>query len=121
MVIISFIFLAGSIEGWFNIYTTIIMIFAFLCCVGITYPNTSALSLAPFAKNAGTAAALLGALQMGVGSLVSVLVSLFKSRSSIPMAGLMTAAAALAFVILVVGRRKIVEKVESTESNVLIH
>ena len=102
------------------------MIFAFLCCVGISYPNTSALSLAPFAKNASTAAALLGAFQMAAGTLVSVLVSLFKSRSSIPMAGLMATAAVLAFVILVIGRRKITPVTDEiiagdTENNFLVH
>jgi DHA1 family bicyclomycin/chloramphenicol resistance-like MFS transporter len=107
MVIISLAFLVGSINGWFGLYGTIGMIFAFLCSVGITSPNTSALSLAPFSKNAGTAAALLGSFQMAMGTLVSVLVSLFKSHSSIPMAGLMAAAALLAFIILKVGRKMI--------------
>ncbi len=113
MVIVAFTFLIGSIGGWFNIYGTIIMIFAILCCVGITYPNTSALSLAPFAKNAGTAAALMGALQMAIGTLVSILVSLFKSRSTIPLAGLMAAAAVLALLALMIGRRNIPNKVEA--------
>lgn len=123
MVIVSLIFLAGSILGWFTIYGTVVMIFAFLCCVGISYPNTSALSLAPFAKNAGTAAALLGAFQMAAGTLVSVLVSLFKSRSSMPMAGLMAIAAVLSFVILVIGRRRIpLETDEITaENNFMVH
>ncbi|MDF2432001.1 MAG: transporter, family, multidrug resistance protein [Mucilaginibacter sp.] len=125
MVVISLIFLTGSIFGWFGLYGTIVMIFAFLCCVGITYPNTSALSLAPFSKNAGTAAALMGALQMGVGTLVSILVSQFKSRSSIPMAGLMTAAALLAFLILMIGRRFITEQIDEPvageRNKILIH
>ncbi|MDB5017859.1 MAG: Bcr/CflA family drug resistance efflux transporter [Mucilaginibacter sp.] len=125
MVVISLIFLTGSILGWFGLYSTIIMIFAFLCCVGITYPNTSALSLAPFSKNAGTAAALMGALQMAVGTLVSVLVSQFKSRSSIPMAGLMAAAAVLAFMILLIGKRFITEQIDEPvadgDNKILIH
>jgi DHA1 family bicyclomycin/chloramphenicol resistance-like MFS transporter len=121
MVIVSVIFLMGSINGWFNIYGTVFMIFSFLCCVGISYPNTSALSLAPFAKNAGTAAALLGAFQMAAGALVSVLVSLFKSRSSIPMAGLMAVAAVLSFFILIVGRSRIAEQVEEAGNTVMVH
>ncbi|MDB5006398.1 MAG: Bcr/CflA family drug resistance efflux transporter [Mucilaginibacter sp.] len=125
MVVISLIFLTGSILGWFGLYSTIIMIFAFLCCVGITYPNTSALSLAPFSKNAGTAAALMGALQMAVGTLVSVLVSQFKSRSSIPMAGLMAAAAVLAFMILLIGKRFITKQIDEPvadgDNKILIH
>jgi DHA1 family bicyclomycin/chloramphenicol resistance-like MFS transporter len=115
MVIIGIIFLVGSTGNWMGIYGTIITVFAFLCCVGITYPNTSALSLAPFAKNAGTAAALMGALQMGVGTLVSIVVSMFKSRSTIPMAGLMTTAAVLALLILMIGRRNIKKPVEAED------
>jgi DHA1 family bicyclomycin/chloramphenicol resistance-like MFS transporter len=125
MVIISIIFLTCSVNNWLNIYGTIAMIFAFLCCVGITYPNTSALSLAPFTKNAGTAAALLGAFQMATGTFVSIVVSMFKSRSAIPMAGLMTTAAIIAFLILMIGKRTIPEPVESDvkdeEANFLIH
>jgi DHA1 family bicyclomycin/chloramphenicol resistance-like MFS transporter len=115
MVIIGVVFLAGSAGNWLGIYGTIITVFAFLCCVGITYPNTSALSLAPFAKNAGTAAALMGALQMGVGTLVSIVVSMFKSRSTIPMAGLMATAAMLALLVLIIGRRNIKQPVDADD------
>jgi DHA1 family bicyclomycin/chloramphenicol resistance-like MFS transporter len=93
--------------------------------VGITYPNTTALSLAPFSKNVGTAAALMGAFQMAVGSLTSVVVSLFKSHSSVPMAGTMATAAVIAYIILIVGRRKITEPIDNAaadaETNIIIH
>ncbi|WP_428330403.1 multidrug effflux MFS transporter [Mucilaginibacter sp.] len=124
MVVVAIIFLVGSINGWFGLVGTIAMLFAFLCCVGIIYPNTSALSLAPFAKNAGTAAALLGAIQMAVGTFISIEVSLFKSRSAIPMAGLMAATAIIALVILLIGKRTIVTEVEvpaGDDASVLMH
>jgi len=125
MVIVSLVFIVGSVAGWFGLYSTVAVIFIFLCCVGITYPNTTSLSIAPFSKNAGTAASLMGALQMTVGTVVSIIVSQFKSRSSIPMAGLMFIAAALALLILVLGKRKIKESVneESADNKekVLIH
>ena len=115
MVIIGIVFVMGSTGNWLGIYGTIVTVFAFLCCVGITYPNTAALSLAPFAKNAGTAAALMGALQMAVGTLTSIVVSMFKSRSTIPMAGLMATAAILALLVLIIGRRNIKQPVEADE------
>jgi len=124
MVVISIIFLIGSANNWFGLYGTIGMIFAILCCVGITYPNTSALSLAPFSKNAGTAAALMGVFQMAFGTLVSVVVSLFKNHNSIPMAIMIAVAAALAFVILLIGRRMVPEQVAEPvggESNIMVH
>jgi len=49
-VITALVFLIGSIYGWFGLGGTIGMIFILLCCVGITSPNASALSLAPFEK-----------------------------------------------------------------------
>jgi DHA1 family bicyclomycin/chloramphenicol resistance-like MFS transporter len=36
------------------------MLFIFLACLGISNPNTAALTLAPFTKNAGSASALMG-------------------------------------------------------------
>lgn len=117
MVVISLVFLTGSAFNGFGIYGTIVMVFMFLCCVGITYPNTSALSLAPFSKNAGTAASLMGALQMAVGTLASILVSMFKSRSTVPMAGLMAAAAILALLVLLIGKRNISQRVEASADN----
>jgi DHA1 family bicyclomycin/chloramphenicol resistance-like MFS transporter len=90
------------------------MIFLFLCCCGIINPNTGALSLAPFSKNTGTASSLLGAFQMAIGALASVGVSMFQSKSAMPMSLLMFVAAAIAFLILIIGRRNISNKVEGT-------
>ncbi|MDR6944971.1 multidrug effflux MFS transporter [Mucilaginibacter pocheonensis] len=113
MVIISVIFLIGSLNGWFGIGGTIVMIFGVLSCVGICYPNTAALSLAPFTKNAGAASALLGAFQMAIGSLASVGITLIKSHSPLPMAGVMAASATVALLILLTGKRFIKNKIEA--------
>ena len=96
----------------------LLLIFAFLSGVGITYPNTTALSLAPFSKNAGTAAALMGAFQMAIGSFASIVVSLFNARTAVPMAGVMLTAAAVALIILMIGRRMVVEEIEETKEDV---
>jgi len=113
MVAISVIFLAGALQNWLGLVGTIFMIFGMLCCVGLISPNTSALALAPFDKNAGTASSLLGATQMAIGSVVSVGVSMFKAKSAVPMASIIIASSVLAFLILVVGKRNIKTKVEA--------
>lgn len=59
-----------------NMYTTTGGIFAFLFCLGLTFPNTSALALASLGHTAGNASALLGAIQMLIGALASMAVSL---------------------------------------------
>ena len=111
--VVSVIFLVGSFYGWFGLISTIVMIFFLLCGVGITNPNAAALSLAPFSKNAGTASSLMGAMQLGVGALASSAVSMFSSSSTIPLASIMAGTSVLALLILLIGRRNILNKVEA--------
>ncbi|TSD63472.1 multidrug effflux MFS transporter [Inquilinus sp. KBS0705] len=121
MVIISVLFLAGAMQNLLGLPGSLVMIFGVLCCVGIASPNTSALALAPFEKNAGTASALLGAFQMSVGSLVSVGVSLFPGKTAVPMAAIMVASATLALIVLLIGRRKIKDKAEAKPGQIAAH
>lgn len=106
-VITIIFFLIGGINGWFGLYTTIFLLFKFLCCLGFVSPNASALTLAPFTKNAGSAAALMGAIQMGLGALASVGIGLFDAKSVVPMLVIMAACSVLAFLVLTIGRRTI--------------
>ncbi|RFZ83313.1 Bcr/CflA family efflux MFS transporter [Mucilaginibacter terrenus] len=115
MIFFAAVFLIGSIQGWLGLVGTILMIYLVLCCVGLMFPNTTALALAPFEHNAGVASSLTGAFQMAVGSAVSIGISLFVSKSAVPMAATMLVASALAFVVLITGRRNIKEKVEVKE------
>ena len=105
------IFLTGSINGWFGLRETIALLFIFLSCLGFASPNASALSLAPFTKNAGSASALMGAVQMGLGALASVAVSMFDAHSSVPMVAIMASTSIIALFILYTGRKKIKNKV----------
>ena len=107
------IFLAGSINGWFGLPETIGLLFVFLGCLGFASPNTSALSLAPFSKNAGSASALMGAVQMGLGTIASIGVSLFDTRSSLPMVAIMASTSLIALAILYFGRKNIKIKVDA--------
>lgn len=104
-VVVSIAFLTGSIAGWYGLGYTIVMLFIFLACVGFTNPNAAALSLAPFSKNAGSASALLGATQMGVGALASVGVSVWSNGTATPMVAIIAVTSVLALGVLVVGFR----------------
>jgi MFS transporter, DHA1 family, multidrug resistance protein len=99
------ILFGGTFFGLLDLYSTIFFIFIFLCCQGFTFPNSSALSLAPFSKNAGTASALLGSIQMGIGTLTSAMVSILNNRSALPMTGVMATCAVTSFTILMIGRK----------------
>ena len=105
--IIGCIFLSGTLSGAFGLYATIGMLFLFLCCLGLTFPNASALSLTPFSKNAGTASALMGALQMAIGALSSIAVSTLNDNTAGPMVLVIAGSTLAALLVLLVGRSKI--------------
>jgi DHA1 family bicyclomycin/chloramphenicol resistance-like MFS transporter len=121
--IISIVFLILSLNNWLNLYGTITMLFLFLGCLGISNPNTAGLTMAPFAKNAGSASALMGAIQLGLGALASFAVGIFVKNSIAPMVLIMTATTIIALIVLNIGKRFIKEKVElvSDEEIILGH
>jgi len=107
----------GTLYHFVDLFSTIFLILIFLSCQGFTFPNSSALSMAPFSKNAGSASALLGAIQLGIGSVTSAIVSFLTSNSALPMAGVMACCALLSFCVLLTGRRVIRYKATSMEVN----
>ncbi|MBE9465187.1 multidrug effflux MFS transporter [Dyadobacter subterraneus] len=112
MVMISLSMLFASYNGFLTLTLTIILLFLFLCCIGLTYPNAAALSLAPFSKNAGSASALMGAIQMGMGAAISVVVSLFEEPSTFPMTLAMASSSSLALCVFLIGKRMITRPIE---------
>ena len=112
-IVFSVMFLVGTLNGWFGLAGTIAMIFLTLFWVGMTNPNTSALSMAPFARNAGVASALLGALQLGLGAVSSSAMGFFSGKSAVPLATIMAAAAVISALVLFIGRRNIKETVKA--------
>ncbi|MGY2132123.1 multidrug effflux MFS transporter [Hymenobacter sp. HD11105] len=98
--------------GWIGLEGTIALLFLFLCCLGFSSPNTAALSLAPFSRNAGSASALMGAIRMGMGALASMAVSIFSNHTAVPMVAVMAVTSVLALVLLLTGRKQIREQVE---------
>jgi MFS transporter, DHA1 family, multidrug resistance protein len=105
-VLVAFVFLIGNTQGWYGLPQTLFLLFLLLTCTGYVYPNASALSLAPFSKNAGIASSLLGALQMGVGALASVAVSVFSNGTATPMSAVMAVSAAVGLIILLSAKTK---------------
>ena len=112
--LISLIFAIGIYFELLNLYGVIAMLFLFLGCLGLCNPNTTALSLAPFEKNAGSASALMGAVQMGLGALASVAVGVFVSDSLLPVALIFIGSSFLALLILFFGKQTIVNRAIST-------
>ncbi|WP_299288801.1 multidrug effflux MFS transporter [uncultured Mucilaginibacter sp.] len=121
-VIVGTVFLAGTLANLLGLYGTIAMLFLFLSCLGITNPNAAALSLAPFSKNAGSASSLMGALQLGLGTLASVAVSLFSVHSALPMVAIIAVTSLLALLVLIISRKNIAEPIAAAaETAAVVH
>ncbi len=97
--------LAGFIWHWWGLNSSVVICCIFLACQGFTFPNASAIAIAPFEQNAGSASALMGCIQMLAGTLSSALVSIFHNETAIPMAFVMALCAFTALTVLVTGKR----------------
>jgi DHA1 family bicyclomycin/chloramphenicol resistance-like MFS transporter len=71
-----------------------------LAAAGLSMPNLPALALDRHGEAAGTAAALLGCVQFGVGALVAPLVGVLGSRTAAPMGTVMLVVTGLAGVLM---------------------
>lgn len=105
--IISVLFSVGVLAGVLSLFWHLVFLFVILLCVGIGGPNATAIAMAPFAKTAGSASALLGFIQIGIGGIVSSAVGLLHQKGSLSLALSMAVSAAIAFAIFEVGRKKI--------------
>ena len=119
-VCIGLVFYAGMHSHVFGLKTTMALFFIFLSCIGLTYPNSAALALAPFARHAGRASALLGCVQTGIGALISMGIGVLGAGSVVSLLSL-TAVVALA--IYLTGRTTIRQLVASEEEEdvVVLH
>lgn len=104
---IGILLFVGTYFGWFGLYSTVALIFLFLSCQGFTFPNASALAMAPFTREAGSASALMGAIQMTLAALASAAIGLLANETALPMTGVMAACAIIGLLILTLGTRKI--------------
>jgi DHA1 family bicyclomycin/chloramphenicol resistance-like MFS transporter len=115
------LFLAGALMGILGLPGILIMLFLQLGCIGFISPNASALSIAPFDKNAGTASSLLGALQLGLGSLATIGISSFHVVNIIPLAAVMCIAGFVACAIFFIAGRNIKSELKTGDSGIVAH
>lgn len=108
--VVAVVFLVLAINNMLGLYETIGMLFLFLACLGISNPNTAGLTLAPFTNNAGSASALMGAIQLGLGALASFAVGVFVTASIYPMVVIMATSTIVALIVLLIGKRNIIIK-----------
>jgi DHA1 family bicyclomycin/chloramphenicol resistance-like MFS transporter len=105
-VVATLIFVIGTWAGWYGLEATVVLFFITLSCVGITYPNAASIALMPFGRNAGSAAALLGFIQLGIGAVISSGISLGKTSGNLPIISILAVTSLLGGLVLVAGRRR---------------
>jgi MFS transporter, DHA1 family, multidrug resistance protein len=95
------VLVATAATGVGGLVGVLVPMFGVLFAVGLALPNAPALALARHGDAAGTAAALLGAVQFGVGALVSPLVGIL-GNNALAMGAVVAGGLVLALVVLVV-------------------
>lgn len=108
--IVAIILVSTAILNISELYSTVLLVFLFLSCQGFIFPNASALSMAPFGHNAGSASALMGFIQMSFGAFMSAMVSVLHNQTALPMTGVMAFCSITASLIYTLNKTKVVQK-----------
>jgi DHA1 family bicyclomycin/chloramphenicol resistance-like MFS transporter len=102
----ALVFLVWAWNG-IGLYATIALFFLQMSCIGVINPNASALALAPFTKNIGSASGLIGCAQIGIAALVSSVIGLINTETILHIVMILAATTLAARLILFAGEQKI--------------
>jgi DHA1 family bicyclomycin/chloramphenicol resistance-like MFS transporter len=87
------------------------VLFFCIATTGLVGPNATAAAMAPYGRQAGSAAAMLGATQFILGAGAGALVAALHNGTALPMAGTIALCSVSAFLILrLVALRPIVQE-----------
>lgn len=104
----------GAACGWYGLAANIALLMLYLPFCGAAFPNAAALALAPFSRRVGSAAALLGFLQMGIGALASTGVGLLQAANGLPIFMVMAVTAAIGLALFVAGQMRAERQADET-------
>ncbi len=107
--VIAIILLSIAILGLSELFSTLILVFLYLSCQGFIFPNSAALSMAPFGHNAGNASALMGFIQMSLGAFMSAMVSLLHNGTTVTMTGVMAFCSIVATLIFTFAKKSTIK------------
>jgi MFS transporter, DHA1 family, multidrug resistance protein len=99
--VFGLVLVTTAATGFGGIIGIIVPMWAVLFSVGLALPNAPALALGRHGEAAGTAAAMLGAVQFGVGAIVSPMVGIL-GNDAVAMGTVVAGGLFLALVVLVV-------------------
>ena len=119
---VAIVFLIATLTGNCGFVPTLCFLFLILACCGLTYPNAAAIALSPFKRNAGTASALLGFVQIGLGGFISACVGMLHFKGSLATALIMAVSASGAALLLLFNK-KLMSKEIPTDGvvNIMAH
>ncbi len=100
---ISILFLIGAMHE-FGLRPALVLLFLALSVIGLAGPNGAALAISPFDRNIGSAAAMLGFLQIGISGIASSIIGLKDSHQILPIAVLLAGTSAMSILIFLIGR-----------------
>lgn len=95
--------LALPLNGFADKIGFIGLVFCYLFLTGFVNPNAMALALQPFTRNAGSASALMGSIQMIAGGSASGLLSCLYNGTAQPMVRVMAGCTGISLVLLGAG------------------
>jgi len=90
----------GGLAGFVGKASILVLIFCYLFGFGCVTSNAIALALEPFTRNAGTASALIGSLQMVGGAVSSGLLSYLHNGTIVPMVSMMAGCTCVGLLLL---------------------
>ena len=93
------VLLVLAYTGWGGIYGITLPLFVVVSSVGFTSPNATAGALQRHAQQAGSASALFGTLMYSCGAVAATAVSALANGTVVPMAAVMAACTAAAFML----------------------
>jgi len=96
----ALLLLAVTVAGIGGFPGLLIVLFCCIASTGFVGPNAVAGAMAPYAQNAGSAAALLGAIQFACGAAAGALVGILHNGSALPMVGVIALCTVSAFFVL---------------------
>ena len=103
----ALVLLAFAVTGFGGLLGFAIPLGVVLAAVGMAFPNAPAVALSRHGEAAGTAAALLGAAQFGIGGLIAPVVGLLSNGTPVPLAAVVATTTGLATVLVVLGRKRL--------------
>jgi drug resistance transporter, Bcr/CflA subfamily len=95
----------------------VVSTFVYLFCCGIGFPTVNVTALSPHGSEAGTAAALLGTINVMVATVITPIVGLFGTESAVPMGLGMAAPVVVAIALLWIVVRPLRSKVVGHEES----